>query len=202
VVADIRRLAAEAGREPGVPRILALMTVITAPTDEAAHDKLADYTRYVSHEGALSVLSGWTGIDFAGFGLDEKLRSTKVDAIQTAIDVFTTDPGRDWTVREIAEKLAIGGPSLLAVGSPATVADDMERYRREAGVDGFNLARVVAPETFVDFVDLVVPELQARGLYKREYRPGTYREKLFGNGPHLRPPHPGAGYRQGLLLGS
>jgi alkanesulfonate monooxygenase len=202
VVADIRRLAAEAGRAPDAIKILALMAVIAAPTDDAARAKLADYTRYVSHEGALSALSGWTGIDFAGFGLDETLRSTKVDGIQTVIDVFTTDPGRDWTIREIAEKLAIGGPSLLAVGSPATVVDEMERCIHEAGVDGFNLARVIAPETFTDFVDLVVPEMQARHIYKGEYRPGTYRDKLFGNGPHLQPPHPGAGYRQGVLLGA
>ena len=202
VAADIRRLAAEAGREPDAVKIFALMAVVVAPTDDAAQAKVADYTRYVSHEGALAALSGWTGIDFAGYGLDEKLQSMKVDGIQTVIDVFTTDPGRDWTVREIAEKLAVGGPSLLAVGSPATVADEMERCVRETGVDGFNLARVLAPETFVDFVDLVVPELQARGVYKREYRPGTYREKLFGNGPHLQPPHPGAAYRQQALLGS
>ena len=57
-------------------------------------------------------------------------------------------------------------------------------------MDGFNLAYAVTPESFEDFVDLVVPELTRRGVYKTEYRPGTYREKLFGAGPHLAPPHP------------
>ena len=50
----------------------------------------------------------------------------------------------------------------------------------------------MTPESFEDFVDLVVPELQRRGVYKHDYRPGTYREKLFGAGPHLAPPHPAA----------
>jgi long-chain alkane monooxygenase len=62
-------------------------------------------------------------------------------------------------------------------------------------VDGFNLAYAVTPESFEDFVDLVVPELQRRGAYKHDYRPGTYREKLFGRGVHLAPPHPAAQYR-------
>jgi hypothetical protein len=63
-------------------------------------------------------------------------------------------------------------------------------------VDGFNLAYAVTPESFEDFVALVVPELQRRGVYKREYRPGTYREKLFGPGrTRLVPPHPAARFR-------
>ena len=50
-------------------------------------------------------------------------------------------------------------------------------------------------ETFIDAVDLLVPELQKRGVYKKEYAPGTLREKLFGEGPRLAEGHPGAGYR-------
>ena len=56
----------------------------------------------------------------------------------------------------------------------------------------------VAPESFEDFVELVVPELQRRGVYKRDYAPGTLREKLFGAGrARLMPPHPAAAYRAG-----
>jgi hypothetical protein len=55
----------------------------------------------------------------------------------------------------------------------------------------------VTPESFEDFVALVVPELQRRGVYKRDYRPGTLREKLFGRGPHIAAPHPAARYRGG-----
>jgi len=59
-------------------------------------------------------------------------------------------------------------------------------------VDGFNLAYAVLPETFEDVVDLLVPELQSRGLYKTRYAEGTLREKLFGQGPRLTAPHPAA----------
>ena len=52
------------------------------------------------------------------------------------------------------------------------------------------------PEGLDDFVDLVVPILQERGVYKREYLPGTLREKLFAESRLLRASHPAAGYRR------
>ena len=64
-------------------------------------------------------------------------------------------------------------------------------------MDGFNLSRTVMPECLEAVVELLVPELQERGAYKREYAPGTYREKLFGpgQGARLAPPHPAAAWR-------
>ncbi len=64
------------------------------------------------------------------------------------------------------------------------------------GRRGFNLAYAVTHETFRDVVELLVPELQKRGVFKQEYREGTLREKLFGGGPRLAAPHPGASYRR------
>jgi alkanesulfonate monooxygenase len=66
----------------------------------------------------------------------------------------------------------------------------------ETDIDGFNMAYAVTPETFSDIVDLVVPELQRRGVYKLDYASGTLREKLFGPG-HARLPsnHPAARVR-------
>ena len=64
-VAAIRKLAAEAGRDPKAIFMFAMMTVIVAPTDEEAQAKLADYRRYADPEGALTLMSGWTGVDFS-----------------------------------------------------------------------------------------------------------------------------------------
>jgi hypothetical protein len=67
---------------------------------------------------------------------------------------------------------------------------------RETDIDGFNLAYALTPETFADIVDLVVPELQTRGVYKHDYAPGTLREKLYGPGrPRLPESHPAARVR-------
>ena len=97
-------------------------------------------------------------------------------------------------MREVAEHVSIGGIGPVVVGSPATVADELEAWIDETDLDGFNLAFAVRPETFVEVVELVVPELQRRGRYKTAYAPGTLREKLFGH-PRLEAGHPAARHR-------
>ncbi len=198
IVADLRRRAAALGRDPAELTIYTMMTVITAASSSDAHAKLEDYRSYVSEEGALALMSGWTGIDFSRLALDEPIRFDNKGAMTSALEAFTiADPDRVWTVREIAKYAAIGGRGPVVVGSPQEVADEMQAWVDETDVDGFNLAYAVTPETFVDVVDLVVPELQRRGRYQRDYAPGTLREKLRGAG-HARLPvtHPAAAYRK------
>ena len=89
----------------------------------------------------------------------------------------------------------MGGAGPIITGSPQTIADKLQRWFEESGLDGFNLAYTVMPESIEDFVDLVIPELQQRGAFKRSYHPGSFREKLFDKQPRLQEPHPGAGYR-------
>lgn len=84
----------------------------------------------------------------------------------------------------------------MIVGGPKRVADELEAWANAADLDGFNLAYAVMPETFADVVEHLVPELQRRGLFKKDYAPGTYREKLFGRGPRLEENHPGAARRR------
>ena len=119
--------------------------------------------------------------------------------MHSALQSFTlADPNRVWTVRELAEHVAIGGRGPLFVGSPEQIADTLTDWVEATDIDGFNLAYAVTPESFEDFVSLVIPELQRRGVYKRDYQPGTLREKLFGAGrARLSPPHPAARYRVG-----
>ena len=198
-VADIRRGAVEQGRAASDILVFTLLTVIVGRTDEEARAKHAEYSSYISHEGALTLMAGWTGIDFSQYDLDEPIRYIKNDAIQSATEALTSaDPDRVWTVREIAEFGGIGGLGPVIVGSPQRVADELQAWVDETDIDGFNLAYAVTPETFSDIVDLLVPELQRRGVYKTEYAKGTLREKLFGRGPLLEAPHPGAGYRHWL----
>ncbi len=197
-VADIRACVRAAGRTTGSPLVFTLMTVITGRTDAEAEAKFAEYKRYISHSGALTLMSGWTGIDFSTYALDDKLQQIRNDAIHSAVDAFTvSDPDRVWTIREIAEFAGIGGTGAIIVGGPQRVADELQGWIQDTDIDGFNLAYVVAPETFSDFVEHVVPELQRRGVYKTSYAPGTLREKLFGAGPLLDETHPGGRHRLG-----
>jgi FMN-dependent oxidoreductase (nitrilotriacetate monooxygenase family) len=197
-VLDIRERARRYGRDPKEILISTLMTVIPGRNDREAREKYEEYRSYISHEGALTLFSGWTGVDFSRFDLDDSVDYIKNDAINSAVEAFTiADPSKVWTVREIAEFVGIGGMGAIVVGSPKSIADQLQSWIAETDLDGFNLAYAVTPESFSDFVELIVPELQRRGIFKREYRPGTLREKLYGPGRARLPQnHPAAAYRR------
>lgn len=196
-VAKLRALAVEAGRDASDILVFALATVITAATDEEAEAKFEDYRQYVSTSGALALMGGWTGIDFSKPELVTATASTS-NAIAGAAAAFTAGgPGEHRDVDSIARSVALGGGGPLLVGGPKRIADQLEAWAEAADLDGFNLAYAVMPETFVDVVEHLVPELQRRGLMKKDYAPGTYREKLFGRGPRLSDNHPAAARRRG-----
>jgi len=196
-VTKIRAECVAAGRPRDAIKIYTLATAIVGETEQEAFRKYDDYRRNVQHEGALAHLSGLTGIDLSKYGLDDVLTHIQTDAMRSAVESFTSaDPDRLWTIRELAEHQSIGGRGPVFIGSPSQVADQMMEWVDDTDIDGFNLAYVVAHDTYEDFVSMVVPELQRRGVYHTEYAPGTLREKLSQTGrPRLVPPHPGAGFR-------
>ncbi len=196
-VKAVRAAAEAAGRSGDDLRIFAMLTPIVAETDEDAARLLAEYRQYASAEGALVLMSGWTGVDFASLDPHTVVRHVQSDAGRSAMENITrADPSRVWTVADVAEHVGIGGISPVLAGSPSTVADALEEWVEKTGVDGFNLAFAVRPESMQAVVDLLVPELQRRGRYPRAYTPGTLREKLFEMGaPRLVPPHPAADFR-------
>jgi FMN-dependent oxidoreductase (nitrilotriacetate monooxygenase family) len=195
-VVEIRRAVAAAGRDPRSVLIFNLQTVIVDESDAKARAKHDEYRRYVDLDGALALGSGWMGIDFGAYGLDEPLRHIKTNAVQSSVDAFSNaDPDKVWTVRELGEWIGIGGLGPLIAGGPETVADALQEWVEETDVDGFNLAYAVTHETFADIVEHLVPELQRRGVYRTHYSDGTLREKLFGAGPRLPAKHPAARWR-------
>lgn len=193
-VADIRRRAAAAGRDPAKLLIYALVTIVVDETDAKAHAKLREYQQYASYDGALVLTSGWTGIDFGRYAPGDSVRKVETNAIISAVE-HLAEGGKTWTIEELARWAGIGGLGPLFVGSAATVADELQRWVEATDLDGFNLAYAVAHETFADVVEHLVPELQRRGVYPQAYREGTLREKLFGAGPLLPANHPAARYR-------
>jgi alkanesulfonate monooxygenase SsuD/methylene tetrahydromethanopterin reductase-like flavin-dependent oxidoreductase (luciferase family) len=167
-----------------------------AESDEAARAKYEEYRAYASYDGAMALVGGWTGIDFSRYDPEEPIRHVRNDAIQSAVEAFTVDdPDRVWTVREFAEFAGIGGLGPVIVGGPERVADELIGWIEDTDIDGFNLAYALSPASFEDFVDLVVPVLQRRGVYKTGYAEGTLREKLYGRGPRLPDHHPSTRFR-------
>ena len=180
-VDGLRSAAVAAGREPGSLLIYAQALVVTGASEEEAWAKHEEYRSHIDIEAALTLLSGWTGVDFSLYPLDATIDHIDSDAGRSALASFTqADPGRQWTVREAAEFIGLGGRGPVLVGDARQVADQLEGWQDDTGVDGFNLAFAVAHESMRDVVDYIVPELQRRGRYQREYAPGTLRQKLLG----------------------
>ena len=172
-------------------RIFVGATLVLGRTDAEAADKLADYRTHASVDGALAHFSASTGMDFARFDMDEPIRHQTSNANQSNVESITSRATQAWTKRKLIDSFILGSRQQPIVGSAATVADTLQAWISESGVDGFNLSRTVMPECLTDVVELLVPELQSRGLYKTSYTPGPLRTKLFGH-PRLPPTHRGA----------
>lgn len=173
-----------------------MATVIVGETDAQAWEKHAEYARYANPMAALAHYGSQVHIDFSRYGLDEPIQAQATQGIQTLLDSITTRSAQTWTVRKLLAQMQNGYRLPPIVGSPQTVADALAGWMRETDIDGFNLTRLVAHESLRDFVDLVVPELQSRGIYKEDYAPGTLRESCSaraprGCRPRIRPPATG-----------
>jgi FMN-dependent oxidoreductase (nitrilotriacetate monooxygenase family) len=196
--ANVARLVADL-RARAAPRALQMFvgaTVVVGRTEREAGEKLAEYRRCASLEGALAHAAASLGIDFARFGMDEPIDGSASQAIRSNVDAMARAIGPGWTKRDLIDRFVLGSRQLPIVGDPEQVADGLIAWVEEADVDGFNLSRTVMPECLEDFIALVVPVLQERGCYKRAYGAGTYREKLFGVA-RLAAPHPAVGFRVG-----
>lgn len=197
----LRAKAAEAGRDPSHIAVLQMITIVSAPTDEEAQARYREYLDLVDYDGAMARYSGWSGLDMSQFDPDVPFENVQTNAGQTMVDFFTKiDPDKQWTPRDIAEFNGVGGTSPVIVGGPQTVADELQSWIDETGIDGFNIAHAIKFRDVEDFVRYVVPELQARGAMRTpDGEAMTFRESLFGvGGGRLLPDHPGAAYRRGV----
>ena len=197
-VDGIRDGLEERGRSRDEVKIFTLATIVVADTDEEAQARLESYTPYVDTESALALFGGWTGVDLAGADPEDTIEHVQTEANHSALASFTTlSDGKKWTVRDLAEFVAIGGRGPVIVGSPATVADELERWMEEADIDGFNISAAVRPADLERFGQYVTPELRRRGVLA-EPEPGrTIREQITGQGPWLADGHQGASHRVG-----
>jgi len=192
-VRALREALAEAGRRPDDVKVFMAASVVVATTAAEARDLLADYRDHASREAGLAHFAAGTGIDFGRYGLDEPIDYTPGNAIQS--HARAAEEG-GWTRRRMLEMFALGSRYPVISGDASQVADELQRWIAETGVDGFNLARTVVPECHEAFVDLVVPELQDRGVYKTAYAEGTLRRKLHGEGDRLPARHAAAAFRR------
>ncbi|MGO3868812.1 MAG: LLM class flavin-dependent oxidoreductase [Alcaligenes sp.] len=189
----LRQAAINAGRQAQDLKIYAGVAVVTGATEAEAKEKYADYLAHASSEGGLAHFAASTGVDFSQYDLDEPISFGPSNAIQSAAAAAQK---QGWTTRrKLLEQFTLGSRYKTIVGDPQQVADALTTWIDEGEIDGFNLTRIVVPETWEDFANLVVPELQNRGRYRTAYEGGTLRQQLFGQGDRLSAAHPAAQWR-------
>lgn len=195
----VDRIRAEAesnGRDRNSIQVITMLAVIVGHSKEEAEAKAARYQEMASREGALVQFGGWTGLDLSDVPGDQPVEHIESQGMRTAIENFTrNDPDRVWTVNELGDALKLsGGGGAMLVGTASEIVDQMEEWAEAADIDGFNVSNIVLPDTFKDFAELVVPELNRRGLLLKTTEGATLREQLNpGHGARLNPNHPGAG---------
>ncbi|MBX9753039.1 MAG: LLM class flavin-dependent oxidoreductase [Roseococcus sp.] len=177
--ADVKSRAAALGRNPDHLKILPGALVVVGDTMEEARAKRALLDSLVHDESALGALSIALGVDARAFDPDGPLpeipeTEASKSGRERAINLARRE---NLTVRQLAQRLGGYGGAAI-VGTPASIADEMQEWLETRACDGFNIMFPYVPGGLVDFVEQVVPELQRRGLFRREYEGTTLREHL------------------------
>jgi alkanesulfonate monooxygenase len=178
--ADIKGRATAAGRDPDHIKILPGCLVVVGDTEEEAKAKRALLDSRVHPDSGIASLSIALGCDASQFDLDAPLPDDipESNASKSGRERVIARARRDnLTVRQLAQISGSYG-GLAMVGTPKMIADQMEQWLYEAGSDGFNIMFPWVPGGLDELVDRVVPELQRRGLFRREYEGKTLRENL------------------------
>ena len=177
--ADVKARAVAAGRDPEHVRILPGCLVVVGDTVEAAKAKRAHLDSLVHPDSGMASLSIALGTDASKFDLDGPLPDIpETNASQSGRQrVIDRARAENLTVRQLAQRAGSYG-GLALVGTAKTIADQMEEYFHGRGCDGFNIMFPWVPGGLDEFVDQVVPELQRRGVFRREYEGKTLRENL------------------------
>lgn len=181
---EIKDEIARAGRDPERVKITPAVYCIVGETQTMAEDKAAYIDRLAHPLDALVLLSEVLNFDFASKGFDEPFTAgelASISGLQALRDRVVRASGKPHpTTRDFIQYSGRGTLREFPrfVGSPQTVADGLEEWFATDACDGFVLAATHMPGTYEDFVHLVVPELQRRGLFRREYTGPTLRDNL------------------------
>jgi alkanesulfonate monooxygenase len=178
--ADVKSRMEKIGRNRDHLKVLPGAFVIVGDTVDEAKAKRAHLDSLVYYESAIASLSIALGHDASGFDPDAPLPRDIPDtnASKTGrAQVLRLAEQEGLTVRQLAQRYG-GYSGLSFVGTPATIADEMETWLFEYGSDGFNIAFPFLPQGLTDVAEKLVPELQRRGLFRRDYEGTTLRDHL------------------------
>ncbi|UHQ96213.1 LLM class flavin-dependent oxidoreductase [Natrinema halophilum] len=174
-VDDINERAKSYGRKSSDIKKLGGILPIIGETEKEAKEIEKQVKELVSYEAGLTAISGQADHDFSGHDPDMHIKDIEVGGVRGALDVVAEETD---SLREAATKFGFGVFIPRLVGTPEQIADKLELYVDEGGLDGFLFAQVFRPGTTFDFVEKVIPILQERSRFRTEYDGNTLRAHL------------------------
>jgi FMN-dependent oxidoreductase (nitrilotriacetate monooxygenase family) len=180
--ADVKRRAAEAGRDPEGVKILPGIVPVIGETEAQALEADAELDRLIVPKYAVQQLSKVLGLPPERLPLDEQLPADlpsedEIEGMKSRYTLIVELARRErLTVRQLVGRLGGGRGHRTFAGTPVQVADTIQQWFEEGAADGFNIMPAVLPSGLESFVERVLPILRARGLFRTEYEGTTLRE--------------------------
>ena len=175
---SIKSQMTDIGRDPDACKILFGMQPIIGSSEAEAREKQEEHNALVPLEGGMAILSAHLDFDLSKIPADALMSERNEPELYRMRTRFHKIDGTPMTVAETAARHGQSVSLPQFVGTPQGIADQMEAFINVAGGDGFMLTAIHSPGAIEEFVDLVVPELQKRDLYRKEYKGNTQREIL------------------------
>jgi FMN-dependent oxidoreductase (nitrilotriacetate monooxygenase family) len=170
---------AEAAGRPTPPILPGVMPIV-GRTDAEAREKFTALQEHTDIAAGIRQLSGRWGYDLSTHPLDGPVPEPgeRIHGESRVRLLLNKARAENYTLRELAALAIASHGHRIVIGSPKTIADDFQHWFEQGGADGFNLIPASMPDGLDDFVDLVVPELQARGLFRERYEETTLRARF------------------------
>ncbi|MGK8661788.1 LLM class flavin-dependent oxidoreductase [Serratia marcescens] len=175
-----KKYVADAGRNPDHLLILPGVMPIVGRTKEEAQETWYQLNQLVDIDNGIEQLSARFGFDLSDYPLDGPVPNVgATEGGQSRVKLLTDLAAREnLTLRELAAIAAGSRGHRVVVGTAEEIADDFQLWLEQQGADGFNIMPAVLPNQLELFVELVIPELRRRGLFREEYQHATLRENL------------------------
>jgi len=179
--ADVKGRLGKYNRRPEDMRIIPGVGVYVGRTAAEADEFYEELQSLISPDLGVPYLSKLCNMDLSKYPLDGPM-PTEVEntiAIRSFRDSIVDMAKRDeLTLRQTYQRVLPSMGHVVFKGTPSQIADQMEDWYKSKACDGFNIMTPVLPRSLNEFVDLVIPELQRRGIFRKEYTGKTLRENM------------------------
>ena len=178
--ADLKARVVKAGRSPDSIKIMPGVLTVVGRSRQEAEDKFQSLQALIHPELGVAMLSDIVGLDLSTFPLDGPVPEVPLTNTQQGRQKVVMDMAwsEGLTIRQLYMRVVTARGHRVVLGTPADIADALEEWYRGGAADGFNIMPQVLPAGLTEFAELVVPELQRRGLFRTRYEGTTLRENL------------------------